>query len=70
MTFEDSRHALAVLQESSDSLVYAQFIDWMQILFEHTKDKVLASSPDDREMLIGKSLAYRDIISDLINSIQ
>ena len=65
MDFEDIRHALALLHQSHDSLIYAQFTDWLQAMYEVAKEQVLSASPQEREQAVGKAKAYQQMLRDL-----
>ena len=52
MNFEQIRQLLIRLRDNHDSIIYAQFTDWIQALYEDAKERVLRAPMEEREQLV------------------
>ena len=65
MADEEVRAALAHVREHTGSLPYAQFQDWIQVMYDESKDKVIRCMPEEREKCVGMALAYKMMLECL-----
>lgn len=62
---EDVIHHLRQVYENRDALVYEHVLNWVDSLYELTKDQIVVASAEERELLVGQAKAYKAIIRDL-----
>ena len=65
MDFQNIRQALGLLHQSNDTVLYAQFTDWLQAIYEESKEKVLRAAPEEREQAVGAARAYKRLLEDI-----
>lgn len=70
MNFEELHQQLALIQQSRDSLLYAQFQDWLASNYEDAKERLVRCAPEDRENMAGQALALCHLLNDLNKTVQ